>query len=130
MFCSREYQEGIIIITIEITDPTIEIDLGIITDVITEEIPTGLMRDAITTDRTTEGEITIDSTTEIDKILEVMTPDKDTQTEVKVGIGPEIIVMIVLEVEMEVETETGGCKIDPGLCQMTEEDQGLDLTQE
>ena len=57
------------IITIEITDPTLEIDPEIITDVTTEEIITGPMRDVITTDRTIGGEIAIDKTIEIDKII-------------------------------------------------------------
>ena len=48
--------EAIIIITIGITGPTIEIGLGIITNVITEVIPTGLMKDAIAIDKITEGE--------------------------------------------------------------------------
>ena len=59
-----------------------------------------------------------------------MTLDKDMQTGVKVGIDQEIIVMTVLEVEIEIETETDGCNLDPEPCQMTEEDQGLDLSQE
>ena len=52
------------------------------------------------------------------------------ETGVKVGIDPEIIAMTVPEVEIEIETEMDGCKLDPELCQMTEEDQGLDQTQE
>ena len=61
-----------------------------------------------------------------------MTPDKDTETGVKVEIDQEIIVMTVLEIETEVETEreTDRCNLDPKLCQMTEKDQGPDLTQE
>ena len=53
---------------------------------------------------------------ETEKIIEVMTLDRDMEIGVKVGI--------------EVETEMGKCKIDPELCQMTEEDQGLGLTLE
>ena len=60
--------EGIAII--EITDPTSGLDPGTVIDVTIGEIITGPMRDAITTHRTTEGEITIDKTIEIDKIIE------------------------------------------------------------
>ena len=38
--------------------------------------------------------------------------------------------MTVPEVGTEVETEIDRCNLDPDLCQMTEEDQGLDLTVE
>ena len=38
--------------------------------------------------------------------------------------------MTVPKVETGVETEMDGCNLDPELCQMTEEDQGLDLTLE
>ena len=88
------------------------------------------MRDVITIDKIIGGEIVIDRTIEIDKIIEEITPDKDIETEVKVGIDQETIVMTVLEVEIEIETEMDGCNLHPKLCQMTEEDQGLDLTQE
>ena len=86
------------------------------------------MRDIITTDRTVRGEIATDKTIEIDKIIEGMTLDKETG--VRVGIDQEIIVMTVPEVETGVETETDRCNLDPELCQMTEEDEGLDLTLE
>ena len=86
------------------------------------------MRDIITIDKTIGGEIATDKTIEIDKIIEEVTPDKETG--VKVGIDQEIIAMTVQEVEIEIETEMDGCNLDPELCQMTEEDQGLDLTQE
>ena len=42
--------KGIIIITTEITDPTIKIGLGTVTDMMTEGIPIGLMKDVVTTD--------------------------------------------------------------------------------
>ena len=48
----------------------------------------------------------------------------------KVGIDLEIIVVTEPEVGIEIETEMGKCKIDPELCQMAEEDLGLDLTLE
>ena len=95
-----------------------------ITDVITEEIPTSPMRDAITTDRTIEGEITIDKTIEIGKIIEEITIDQETG--VRVEIGPEFIATIAPNVEKEVEIEIDGWNLDPELCQMTE-DQDLDL---
>ena len=80
----------IIIITIEIIDPTIEIDPETIIDVTAEEIATGLMKDKITIDMTIEGETAIDKTMEIDKIIEEMIPDKDIATGVKVGIDQEL----------------------------------------
>ena len=94
----------------------------------TEDLTIGLMKDAITTDQTTEGETTIGKAVETDKIIEVMTLDKDMEIGVKVGIDPEIIVVTEPEVGIEVETEK--CKIDQELCQMTEKDQGLGLTLE
>ena len=120
--------EGIIITTIETIDPTIEIDPETITDMTTEEITTSPMRDIITIGRTIEGEIAIDKTIEIDKTIDGTTLDKETG--VKVGTDLEIIVMTVPEVEKGIETETDGCNLGPELCQMTEEDQGLDLTLE
>ena len=60
--------EGIIVITIEIMDPTLEIDPETITDVPTEAITTGPMRDIITIGRTIGGETAIDKTIEIDKL--------------------------------------------------------------
>ena len=86
------------------------------------------MRDIITIDRTIGGEIAIDKTIETEKIIQGMTLDKET--EVKVGIGLEIVVMTVPEVETGIETKTDGCNPDPELCQMTEEDPGLDQTQD
>ena len=77
--------EGIIIMTIEITDPTIEIGLEMIKGMITEGIPTGPMKDTITTDRTIEGEITIGKTIEIGKIIEEITIDKETGVRVERG---------------------------------------------
>ena len=88
------------------------------------------MKDEITIGKTIGGEIATDKTIEIDKIIEQTTPDKHIETGVKVGIDQEIIVMTVLEVEIEIEIETDRCNLDLELCHMTEEDQGLDLTQE
>ena len=120
--------EAIIIITIEIIYATLEIDPGTITDMTTEDITTSPMRDVITIDRTIGGEIAIDKIIEVGKIIEGRT--LDNEKEVKVGIGQEIIVMTVPEVETGIETEMDGCNLDPELCQMTGEEQGLDLTLE
>ena len=73
--------EGIIIITIEIRDPTLEIDPETITDVTTEEITTGSMRDITTIDKTIGGMIAIDKIIEIGKIIEGMTLDEETGSE-------------------------------------------------
>ena len=121
--------EEIIIITVgTIIDPTIEIDPETIINMTTEEIATSLMKDEITIDKTIGGDIATDKTIEIDKVIEKMTPDKDTETGVKVGIDQEIIVMTVLEVETE--TETDGYNLSPELCQMTEKDQSPNPTQD
>ena len=120
--------EGIIIITTEIIDRTLETDPETITDMTTEEITTSPMRKVITIDKKIGGEMATDKTIEIDKIIEGMTLDKETG--VKVGIGQEIIVMTVPKVKTGIETEMDRCNLDPELCQMTEEEQGLDLTQE
>ena len=124
----RNRTRGIIIITIEIIDPTLEIDPGTIIDVTIEEITTIPMRDIITIDRTIGGEMATDKTIEIDKIIGEMTPEKETGA--KVGIDQEIIVMTAPEVETGTETEMDRCNLDPELCLMTEEDQGPDLIQE
>ena len=58
-------------------------------------------------------EITIDNTIEIGKIIEEMTPDKDTVTGVKVGIDQELIVVTVLEVEEEVEARNRDRWVQP-----------------
>ena len=52
------------------------------------------------------------------------------EIEVRIGIDLEIIAEIEPEVGIEVETEMGKFKTDPGLCQMTGEDQDLDQTLE
>ena len=75
-------------------------------------------------------EATIGKTVETDKIIGVMTLDRDIEIGVKVGIGPEIIAVTEQGAEIEVETEMDKCEIDPELCQMTEEDQGPDPTLE
>ena len=94
------------------------------------EVTTSPMRDVITIDKTIGGEIATDKTTEIGKIIGEMTPGKDIETGVKVGIDQEIIVMTVLEGEIGIETEMDRYNLDPELCQMTEKDQGRDITQE
>ena len=117
--------EGIIIIIIEITDPTIETDQRTTIEIMIDEITIKLMKDIIT-----EGEKITGKTVETDKTLEVMTPDRDMEIDVRVGIDLEIIAVIEPEVWIEVKTEMGKFKTDPGLCQMTEEDHDPDLTLE
>ena len=90
----------------------------------TEDIPISLMMGIITIDLITGAEATIGKTAEIDKIIEVMTLDRDMETEVNVGIGPEIIAVTEPGAETEVETEMDKHETDPELCPMTEEDQG------
>ena len=90
-----------------------------------EDITIGLLKNIIITDQITEGETIIGKTVETDKTIEVMTLDRDMEIGVKGGIDPEIIVVTEPEVGIEVETEAGKFKIDPELCQMTEEDQSL-----
>ena len=114
--------EGTLII--EIIDPTLEIDPGMVIDITTEEITIDPMRDIITIDRTIGGEKTIDKTKKVDKIIEGMTLDKETG--VRVEIDQEITVMTVSKVDTEVEIEMDGCNLGPELCQMTDI-QGLDL---
>ena len=80
----RNISRGIIIIKSEIIGPTIEIGLETITDKITKEISSSLMKDTIIIDRTIEGEITIDKTIEIDKIMEEITLDKETGVRVEI----------------------------------------------
>ena len=84
--------------------------------------------DVIITDQIAEGETIIGKTVETDKTIQVMTIDRDMELGVRIGIDPEIIVVTEPEVGIEVETEMGKFKIDPELCQMTEEDQGLGQT--
>ena len=90
----------------------------------TEDIPIGLMMGTITIDLITGVEATIGKTTETDKIVGVMTLDRDMEMGVKVGIDPEIIAVTEPGAEIEVETEIDKHKTDPELCQMTEENQG------
>ena len=95
--------EGIIIITAEMVDLTLEIDPETIIDKTTEEITTGPKRDMITIDWTIGGEMATDKTIEIDKIIEGMALDKETG--VKAGICQEIIVMTVPEVETGIDRD-------------------------
>ena len=96
----------------------------------TEDMLIGLIKDAITIGQTIEGETTIGKTVETDRIIEVITLDRDKEIGVKVGIDPEIIVVTEPEVGIEVETEMGKYTTNPETCQMTEKDQGLGLTLE
>ena len=116
--------------TPEIVDPTIEIDLELIKDMMTEDIPISLMKGAMITDQITGIEATTGKTVETDKIIEVMTQDRDMEIGVKVGKGPEIISVTELVIGREVETGTAKHEIDPELCQITEEVQGPGPTPE
>ena len=89
------------------------------------ETTTGLMKDKLTIDKTVGEETATDKTIEIGKIIEEMTPDKDSEIGVKVGTDQGHIV--ATEVETEIE---GRCNKDPELCQMTEKDLGLGPIQE
>ena len=89
----------------------------------TGDILIGLMKGAITIDPMTGVETTIGKTVESDKIIGVITLDRDMEIGVKVGIGPEIIAVTEPGAEIEAETGMDNCKTDPELCQMTEEDQ-------
>ena len=122
--------EEIITIVTKITGPITMIALGTITDMMTEDIPIGLMKDTMTIDQTIEEETTIGKIVEIDKIIEVKTLDREMAIEVTVGTDPEIIVVIEPEVGTGVETGIDKCIIGSELCQMTKVDQDLDQIQE
>ena len=81
-----EIEETIIIEPI--IDPTIEIDPETVIDVTIGETTIGPMKDGIIIDKRVGGEMATGKTIEIDKIIEEMTPDKDTETGMKVGIDP------------------------------------------
>ena len=120
-----ETEEIIIIETI--ICPTIGTGLEIIIDMMIGEIAIGLMKDGPIIDKTI-GEKILDKTIKVDKIIEEMTPDKDTWIGVRVEIDQEIIVVTVLEVETEIEMDR--CNKEPELCQMTEKDLNLGPIQE
>ena len=111
-----------IIIVETIIGLTIGTGLEIIIDVMIRGIAISLMKDGPIIDQTI-GEKISDKKIEIDKIIEEMTPDKDTGIGVRAEIDQEIIIVTVLEVEIEIEM--GRCNKEPELCQMTEKD--LDL---
>ena len=72
-----------------------------------EEITIGLMIDTTITDKTIGETIidrTIERTTEIDKIMVEMTPNRGIGIGVRVERDPEITIVTILEVEIEVET--------------------------
>ena len=119
--------EGIIIVG-TIIDPTTGTVLETIIDMTIGETTTSSMIDEIIIDETVGGEIATDKTIEIDKIIEEMTPDKDTGIGMEVGIDQEITVETVLEVEIEIETD--GCNKEPELCQITEKYLGPGPIQE
>ena len=67
-----------IIMVEAIIGPTIGIGLETIIDMTIGETTTSPMKDEITIGKTVGGEIATDETIGIDKIIEEMTPDKDT----------------------------------------------------
>ena len=120
---TRIEMKGTIITVTEIVDQTTEIGLEIITGWMTEDPHNTLMIDVVITDPIIGIEATTDKTIELDKIIGIMTLERDIDTEVKVEIGLEIIVMTEIEAETKVETEMDRHKIGPEGCQMTEENQ-------
>ena len=119
--------EGIITIDI-IIGPTIGMDLGTTIAMTIKEVTIGLMIDRAITDKTI-GETIIDKiiegTTEIDKIIDKMTPNRGIGIGVRVERGQEITIVTILEVEIEVEMDI--YNKEPEHCQMTETGQDLGL---
>ena len=115
--------KGTIITMTRIVDCTIEIGLEIITEGMTEDPHISLMTDMVITDLIIGIEATTDKKTELDKIIEIMTLDRDIEIGVKVEIVLKTIVMTEIEAETEVETEMDRHKIGPEPCQMTEGNQ-------
>ena len=89
----------------------------------TEDPHISLMTDVVITDPTTGIEASTDKTIELDKIIEIMTLDRNIEIGVKVEIGLGTIVMTETGAETEVETEMERHRIGPEPCQMTEENQ-------
>ena len=119
--------EGITTIEI-IIGPTIGIDLGTTIGVTVEEITIALMIEKTITDKTIGKTIigkTIERTTEIDKIMEEMTPNRGIGIEVRVESNQEITIVTFLEVEIGVETDK--FNKEPEHHQMIETGQGLGL---
>ena len=110
-----------------IIGPTIGIGVETTVDMTIGEITIGLMKDGIPVGKTI-GQTITDMTIETDKIIEEMTPNRGIGIGVRVEIDQEIIVATILGVEIEIEID--GCNKEPELCQMTETDLGLGLTQE
>ena len=105
----------------EIVDQTIEIGLEILTEGMIEDPHTSSMMDKVITDLIIDIEATTDKTIELDKIIEIMTLDRDIEIGVKVEIGLETIVMTEIEAETEVGIEMHKHKIGLEPCQMTGE---------
>ena len=89
----------------------------------TEDPHIGSMIDVVITDPIIGIEATTDKTIELDKIIEIMTLDRDIEIGVIVEIGVETTAMTEIEAETEVEIEMDRHKIGPEPCQMTEENQ-------
>ena len=118
-----EIVDQTIITMTEIVDQTIEISLEILTEGMTEDLHIGSMIDMVVTDLITGIEATTEKTIELDKIIEIMTLDRDIEKGVKVEMGLETIVMIEIEAETEVGIEMHRHNIGPEPCQMIEENQ-------
>ena len=96
----------------------------------TEDPHISLMIDIVITNPIIGIEATTDKTIELDKIIEIMTLDRDIEIGVKVEIGLETILMTEIEAETEVQIEMDRHKIGPEPCQMIEENQDLGPTLE
>ena len=116
---TRIEMEGTIITMTRIIDQPIQIGLEIIIERMTEDLHISFMTGVVITDLIIGIEVTTDKT--IDKIIEVMTLERDMEIGVKVEIGLETIVMAETEVETEVEIEMDRCRTGPESCLMTEE---------
>ena len=105
-----------------IIGPIIGIKLGTTTGVTIGEITISLMIDRSITDKTIGETIinkTIEGTTEIDKIIEEMTPNRGIGIEVRVERDQEITIVTILEMDI--------CNKEPEHYQMTETGQSLGL---
>ena len=94
----------------------------------TEDPHVGSMIDMAITDLIIDIEATTDKTIEIDRIIDIMTLDRDIEIGVRVETGLETIVIIEIEAETEVGIEMYKHKIGPEPCQMTGENQDPDPT--
>ena len=87
----------------------------------TEDAHIGVMIYMVIIDLIIGIEATTDKTIELDKIIEIMTIDRDIKIAVKVETGLETILMTEIEAEAEVDIKMNKHKIGPEPCQITEE---------